>query len=133
MGWPSEIHFLYHEDFLLYRPTKGFLCQSRSNSLLRHFANKSSALVKALDPFQLLPASEDIHQRGVLKLVDDDVDGGDDGHHVDGDDDGHGNSDNCLVWEKFPQHSVFSLSRGHIVACELFLHGLQGLQVLTEN
>ena len=130
MGWPSEIHFLYHEDFLLYRPTKCFLCQSRSNSLLRHFANKSSALVKALDPFQLLPASEDIHQRGVLKLVDDDVD---DGHHVDGDDDGHGNSDNCLVWEKFPQHSVFSLSRGHIVACELFLHGLQGLQVLSEN
>ena len=35
--------------------------------LHRHFANKSSALVKALDPFQLLPASEDIHQRGVLK------------------------------------------------------------------
>ena len=80
--------------------------------------------MKALDPFQLLPASEDIHQRGVLKLVEDNVDVGDDGH---------GNSDNCLVWEKFPQHSVFSLSRGHIVACELFLHGLQGLQVLTEN
>ena len=35
--------------------------------LLRHFANQSSALVKALDPFQLLPASEDIHQKAVLK------------------------------------------------------------------
>ena len=72
--------------------------------------------MKALDPFQLLPASEDIHQRGVLKLVEDDVDGGDDGHHVDGDDDrdgdGHGNSDNCLVWEKFPQNSVFFSLQG---------------------
>ena len=37
---------------------------------LRHFANDSSALVKALDPFQLLPASEDIHQKAVLKSVD---------------------------------------------------------------
>ena len=42
-------------------------------SCTRHFANKSSALVKALDPFQLLPASEDIHQRGVLKLVVNDI------------------------------------------------------------
>merc|ERR1719173_161176 len=56
-----------------------------NDGLTKHFANKSSALVKALDPFQLLPASEDIHQRGVLK--------------------------------------------GHIVACELFLRGLQGLQL----
>ena len=40
--------------------------------LLRHFANQSSALVKALDPFQLLPASEDIHQKAVLKSVDGD-------------------------------------------------------------
>ena len=29
--------------------------------------------MKALDPFQLLPASEDIHQRGVLKLVINDI------------------------------------------------------------
>jgi len=56
-----------------------------NDGLAKHFANQSSALVKALDPFQLLPASEDIHQRGVLK--------------------------------------------GHIVACELFLHGLKGLQL----
>merc|ERR1712212_257023 len=56
-----------------------------NDGLAKQFANQSSAIVKTLDPFQLLPASEDIHQRGVIK--------------------------------------------GHIVACELFLHGLKGLQL----
>jgi len=38
-----------------------------SDGLARHFANDSSAIVQALDPFQLLPASEDIHEKGVFK------------------------------------------------------------------
>ena len=51
------------------------LIQNPRSLPLRHFANQSSALVKALDPFQLLPASEDIHQKAVLKSVDGDGDG----------------------------------------------------------
>ena len=35
--------------------------------LSRHLTNDSDPLVKALDPFQLLPASEDIHEKGLIK------------------------------------------------------------------
>jgi len=35
--------------------------------LAKHFANESSPLVQALDPFRLLPASEDVHETGVFK------------------------------------------------------------------
>ena len=33
----------------------------------RHLMNDSDPIVKALDPFQLLPASEDIHEKGLIK------------------------------------------------------------------
>ena len=33
----------------------------------RHLQNDSDPLVQLLDPFQLLPASEDIHEKGVFK------------------------------------------------------------------
>ena len=33
----------------------------------RHLVNDSDPIVKALDPFQLLPASEDIHEKGLIK------------------------------------------------------------------
>ena len=33
----------------------------------RHLSNDTDPIVKALDPFQLLPASEDIHERGLIK------------------------------------------------------------------
>ena len=33
----------------------------------RHLKNDSDPIVMALDPFQLLPASEDIHVKGLIK------------------------------------------------------------------
>jgi len=38
-----------------------------NDGISKHFANESDPIVKALDPFQLLPASEDIHEKGVFK------------------------------------------------------------------
>ena len=38
-----------------------------SSVLSRHLTNDSDPLVKALDPFQLVPASEDIHEKGLIK------------------------------------------------------------------
>jgi hypothetical protein len=62
-----------------------FVLKAFNDGLARHLSNDSDPLVKALDPFQLLPASEDIHQKGLIK--------------------------------------------GHIVACEMWLRGLKGLQL----
>jgi len=62
-----------------------FVTKAFNDGLARHLANDSDPLVKALDPFQLLPASEDIYQKGLIK--------------------------------------------GHIVACEMWLRGLKGLQL----
>ena len=33
----------------------------------RHLSNDTDPIVKALDPFQLLPASKDIHKKGLIK------------------------------------------------------------------
>ena len=33
----------------------------------KHLQNDSDPIVKLLDPFQLLPASEDIHEKGFFK------------------------------------------------------------------
>ena len=62
-----------------------FVTKAFNDGLARHLGNDSDPLVKSLDPFQLLPASEDIHQKGLIK--------------------------------------------GHIVACEMWLRGLKGLQL----
>ena len=62
-----------------------FVTKAFNDGLARHLGNDSDPLVKSLDPFQLLPASEDIYQKGLIK--------------------------------------------GHIVACEMWLRGLKGLQL----
>jgi len=44
-----------------------FVIKAFNDGLGRHLSNDSDPIVKALDPFQLLPASEDIHEKGLLK------------------------------------------------------------------
>jgi len=62
-----------------------FMKKVINEGFVRHLVNDSDPIVKALDPFQLLPASEDIHEKGLIK--------------------------------------------GHIVACDLWLHGLRNLRL----
>lgn len=47
--------------------TPGSCCDVMMSTLSRHLQNDSDPLVQLLDPFQLLPASEDIHEKGVFK------------------------------------------------------------------
>lgn len=76
-GWDT-----LRRDFL----AENFIKKVFEDGVLSHLSNDSDPIVKALDPFQLLAASEDIHERGLIK--------------------------------------------GHVVACELFLRGLRGLNLI---
>ena len=44
-----------------------FVAKAFNEGLVRHLQNDSDKLVQLLDPFQLLPASEDIHAKGLFK------------------------------------------------------------------
>merc|ERR1719154_140209 len=57
-GWDT-----LRRDFL----AEQFVTKAFNDGLARHLSNDSDPLVKALDPFQLLPASEDIHEKGLIK------------------------------------------------------------------
>jgi len=57
-GWDN-----LRRDFL----AEQFVKKVFKDGVVKHFKNDSDPLVKALDPFQLLSASEDIHERGLIK------------------------------------------------------------------
>eukprot|EP00092_Neocalanus_flemingeri_P039152 GFUD01042614.1.p1 GENE.GFUD01042614.1~~GFUD01042614.1.p1 ORF type:complete len:843 (+),score=261.12 GFUD01042614.1:84-2612(+) len=44
-----------------------FVTKAFNDGLVTHLSNDSDPIVQALDPFQLLPASEDIHEKGLIK------------------------------------------------------------------
>ena len=44
-----------------------FVAKIFNEGLVSHLQNDTDPLVKLLDPFQLLPASEDIHAKGLFK------------------------------------------------------------------
>ena len=50
-------------DFL----AEEFMRKVVNEGLGNHLQNDSDPIVQALDPFQLLPASEDIYEKGLLK------------------------------------------------------------------
>ena len=57
-GWDQ-----LRRDFL----AEKFMQKVINEGFVRHLMNDSDPIVKALDPFQLLPASEDIHEKGLIK------------------------------------------------------------------
>jgi len=59
-GWGWNV---LRRDFL----AEEFVKKVFKDGVIKHFQNDSDPIVKALDPFQLLPASEDIHERGLIK------------------------------------------------------------------